>query len=223
MPQHPWIGPSRKRPLPLRAVARPIFASPSIKQSNIVAPTIRRTAQATAAPLLAGLQPDPYLDYGRYLTPEGGVLIVYKDVDTRLRHTIWRLLAWAIFTGIAAAYLFHHAPHLIQGEKIAVILVIAILNWLIVMKPVQLYRRIEIRPDCMILDGSDIFWRRYLEYGFPNFRPDKDDNQILCGIYGTRFIEYLTLRRFDDYDRAPEVFAAHLQEAMHQLWARPPQ
>jgi len=188
----------------MRAVARPIFASPSIKQSTLVIPATRRTAQAVAAPLLAVLQPDPYLDYGRYLTPEGGVLIVYKDVDTRLRHTIWRLLAWAIFTGIAAAYLFHHAPHLIQGEKIAVMLVIAILNCLIVMKPVQLYRRIEIRPDCMILDGSDIFWRKYIEGGFPAFRPDNDGNQILCGIYGTRSIEYLTLRRFDEYDRAPK-------------------
>ena len=43
----------------------------------------------------------------------------------------------------------------------------------------------------------------------------------LGGIYGTRFVEYLTVRRFDKADRAPEVFAAHLQEAIQQLWARP--
>lgn len=207
----------------MRAVALPILAPSNIKRSDAAVVASPRTARATATQLLGLLQPDPYLDYGRYLTPEGGVLIVYKDLDNRLRHTIWRLFTLSAFTGIAAVYLFHHAPHLIQGEKIAALMVIAILNWLIVMKPVQLYRRIEIRPDCMILESSDIFWRKYIEGGFPAFQPDKDGNQLLCGIYGTRFIEYLTLRRFDEYDRAPEVFAAHMQEAMHQLWARPPQ
>jgi hypothetical protein len=44
----------------------------------------------------------------------------------------------------------------------------------------------------------------------------------LCGIYGTRFVEYLTVRRFDELDRMADVFSAHVQDAMMQLWSRPP-
>ncbi len=58
-----------------------------------------------------------------------------------------------------------------------------------------------------------------MEGGWPAFQPDKEGNQILCGIYGTRFVEYLTVRRFDELDRTPEVFAAHVQDAMRQLWS----
>jgi hypothetical protein len=45
---------------------------------------------------------------------------------------------------------------------------------------------------------------------------------ILCGIYGTRFVEYLTIRSFDEFDRGADVFVAHLRDAMQQLWTRPP-
>jgi hypothetical protein len=31
-------------------------------------------------------------------------------------------------------------------------------------------------------------------------------------------VEFLTARRFDEFDRMPEVMAAHLQDAMRQLW-----
>ena len=71
----------------------------------------------------------------------------------------------------------------------------------------------------MILEGTDVFWLRLMETGRPTFRADEDGNQVLCGVYGTRFVEYLTVRRFDDNDRMPEVFAAHLQEAMRAIWA----
>ena len=52
-------------------------------------------------------------------------------------------------------------------------------------------------------------------------KPDKDGNQVLCGVYGTRFVEYLTVHRFDDEDRTPEIIATHLQTAMRQLWGPP--
>jgi hypothetical protein len=44
---------------------------------------------------------------------------------------------------------------------------------------------------------------------------------ILCGTYGTRFVEYLKVPRFEEEDRAPEVFAAHFQDAINQLWMKP--
>ncbi len=184
-------------------------------------PVVRRE-RSDVAPLRSPaveFQPDPYVDYGRALTPEGGILIAYKDLDVRLRHTIWRVFAWICFTGIEGWYLLDRSPVHGMWINIACLLAVAVINWLIVRKPVELYRHIEIRPDCMIIEGAEVFWRRSMEGGWPAFKPDKEGNQVLCGIYGTRFVEYLTVRRFDELDRTPEVIAAHLQDAMRQLWA----
>ena len=165
-------------------------------------------------------QPDPYLDYGRFLTDEGGVLFIFKDIDVRLRQTVWRLFAWGLFTGVEAFYLSPFLPMGEQWRAIACLLAVAAVNYLIVRKPVELYRHIEVRPDCLILEGNDVFWSRYMEGGYPGFQPDEKENKVLCGIYGTRFVEYLTVRRFDEQDRMMEVFAAHLQDAMQQQWSR---
>jgi hypothetical protein len=202
-------------------MARGAIAAGVAAQSNLAVTARQQTPVAAPSSVPANFQLDPYLDYGRFLTPEGGILIIYKDIDARLRHTLWRLLAWSTFTLIETNFLIHQSPIHAPWIKITALLIVAVVNWLIVAKPIELYRRIEIRPDCMILDGSDIFWSRFMEAGLPAFSPDKDDNQILCGIYGTRFVEYLTVRRFDDLDRMPEVFAAHLQDAMRQQWMRP--
>ncbi len=117
--------------------------------------------------------------------------------------------------------MFHHSSVESVWLNLVCLLVIGVINWLIVRKPVELYRRVEIRPDCMIIEGADVFWMRYMENGWPAFQRDDKDNQLLCGIYGTRFVEYLTVRRFDELDRMAEVFVAHLQDAMTQLWAQP--
>lgn len=37
-------------------------------------------------------------------------------------------------------------------------------------------------------------------------------------LYGTRFVEYLTVRRVDELDRMAEVIATDMQDAMRQLW-----
>jgi hypothetical protein len=176
----------------------------------------KQLARASTTPF----QIDPYLDYGRFLTSEGGILIVYKDLDLRWRHTIWRLFIWLAFTGLEAGYLLNYASPQNQWIAIIALLATVIANWLIVAKPVELYRRIEIRPDCMIIEGNDVFWSRYIEGGLPSCRFDAEGNQVFSGIYGTRFVEYLTIRRFDKNDRMPEVMAAHLQDAMQQLWMR---
>jgi hypothetical protein len=161
---------------------------------------------------------DAYLDYRRSLTAEGGVLIVYKDLDLRWRHTLWRLFAAATAMALAGVVILTRSPVGSPFINSAALLLMAVVNWLIVRKPVELHRSVEIRPDGMILDGTDIFWLGMMEEGWPVFFEDENGNQILCGTYGTRFIEYLTVRSFEDEDRAPEVFATHLQEAMKQLW-----
>lgn len=185
-------------------------------------PAIRREPQRTAAPVSStGFQPDPYVDYGRFLTAEGGILLIYKDLDERLRHTLWRLFAWSFFTGLEGWFLLHHSPVQTGWVNFIAFLAACVINWLIVSKPVEIYRRLEIRPDCLIIDGCDVFWRRLMEVSWPALQANEEGNQVLCGIYGTRFVEYLTVRRFDELDRMPEVFAAHLQDAMRQLWHHP--
>lgn len=203
------------RPLPRATVARrPIARS--------ARPVLRRNDLSLfPAPAAAGFQSDPYLDYGRFLTPQGGILITYKDIDTRLRHILWRVLAWTVATGPEAWFLLHHSPVHAPWINDLCLFAVAGLNLLILWKLPEVHRSIEIRPDCMIVEGADVFWLARMETSWPAFHPDKKGNQVLSGIYGTRFVEYLTVRRFDDYDRTPEVFAAHLQEAMMQLWAPP--
>jgi hypothetical protein len=200
-------------------------------------PIIQKPRNLTRAPLpvldrkidpdiFTRIGPDPpaseaYADYRRVLTPEGGIRITYKDLELRLRQTIWCILAWSGFTGFEAWLLSEHTYYIGADRiKLAALLTLALINWLIVRKPVEVHRRLEIRPDCMIIDDADVFWLALME-GWPSFQPDeKEENQILCGTYGTRLVEFLTLRSFDELDRTPEVFAAHLEDAMNQLWGR---
>ena len=190
------------------------------RRPSVVSVPDRMTERAVTAPSF-DFQPDPYLDYARHLTLEGGVLMIYKDVDTRLRHILWRLGVWSLFTGTEACYFAPYEPAQQRLAAIVALLVLGVLNFLIVRKPIELYRRIEVRPDCLIIEGQDIFWRRYMEGGVPAFNPHKDGNQILSGIYGTRFVEYLTVRRFDENDRMAEVVTAHFKDAIRQQWSRP--
>lgn len=205
-----------------RAPRHAVLSRPMARGGAIMRAARNTAGQSYTAPGPdPAFQIDPYLDYGRFLTPEGGILIIYKDIDLSWRHTFWRLLTWIGFTGLEANYLFNATPQLNQWKAVGILLLAALANWLIVAKPVELYRRIEIRPDCMIIDGADTFWARFMEGGLPSCRPGDDGHLIFCGIYGTRFVEFLTIRRFDEHDRMPEVMAAHLQDAMRQLWMVP--
>lgn len=214
----------------MRSYVRPSHPRRSVKPAH--RHSVRQAAVRADRPLLppTGLTNDlsvepahtvaanPYLDYGRFLTPEGGVLIVYKDLDLRLRHTLWRVLAWSVATGCAGWFLRQDSPVHATWINVLGLMSMGLLNWLVVAKPIEIYRRIEVRPDCLILEGVEIFWRERMEGGLPTLQPEEDGSYILCGVYGTRFVEYGTLRRFDEFDRMPETLAAHLAAAMGQLW-----
>jgi len=129
-------------------------------------------------------------------------------------------MLWLTFTSGEASFIGHHGAYHAAWLSIALIVVVGVVNWLIVCKPIEVLRTIEVRPDCLILDGQDVFWCSKMEGGWPTFQKGSE-GQVLSGIYGTRFVEYLTVRRFDELDRAPEVLASHLQQAMQQLWTRP--
>ena len=162
----------------------------------------------------------PYLDYSMWLTGEGGFAVRYKHYDRRLRRI---LMAWALFLSAT----FIEACWVMQGLRpplLAALLLVgagAILNAIIFLRPAEVFGTIEIRPDCLILDGSDVFFAKYMQNGPPTFTQNDRGEMVLAGIYGTRHIEYLSIPRFDEYDRAPEAMAAHLRVAMKQLWERP--
>jgi hypothetical protein len=195
-----------------RAVARPVFRARPLVVTR-TAPVQTIAIPETGLDIEAG----PYLDYARRLTPEGGILIVYKDLDVRWRQIIWRVLAGMAFTGFESWLIADASPVESLWINAACLLAAAGINFLILWKLPETYRSIEIRPDCMIIEGSDVFWLSHME-SLPTLQKKENGKEVVCGIYGTRYVEYLTVRRFDDNDRTPEVFAAHLKDAIQQLW-----
>ena len=217
--KHPSINrPKITRTYPkirTRSVAQPPARLPEFFAPNFGSGVDR------AALVLDDLLPSAYLDYRRRLTPEGGIAITYKDHDTRFRILLRRVALWLAATGVEFWYLAYHAPLDNWPLRFGFLILCAVLNWLIVRRPVEVQRTVEIRSDCMILEGRDIFWLRNMDAGWPEFTPAEDGTLTLTGIYGTRWVEFLTARRFDERDRGPEVLAAHLAEAMKQLWDQP--
>jgi hypothetical protein len=219
MPRHVPIRRSHKFSRVAPAYQRPALTRRSASRSEIFVPRSDEPATAYPSSPDAHSRPNPYVDYGRFLTPEGGILIIHKDHDLRFRHSLWRFFAWTLSTGGEAMFLFNQP--LVQDDtgRIVLLAIFALINWLIVRQPVEIYRKVEIRPDCLIID-TDIFWVEFMECAWPEFKRNEDGSLVLCGTYGTRFVEYLTIRSFDERDRGPAVFIAHFQDAMQQLWTR---
>jgi hypothetical protein len=200
-------------------------APPTITSAIKARPLAQRPAHSvTAAPMIGDTLPEvrlnPYVEFSGKFTFEGGIELTYRDIDTRFFRTLCQFVIWAALTGIAAWWLFARSGL----EPLA--------QWLVLggtafglaslcFRPKEIARTIEIRPDGMVLDGADVFWLDRMELGWPQFQPDQAGNLVLQGVYGTRFIEYLTVRRFDELDRSPEVLASHVQRAMQQLWNYP--
>ncbi len=161
---------------------------------------------------------DPYLDYSRSLTAEGGILIAFRDYDLRFRHAFWGGLAWSLFTWLEIYTLVVNAVLFETWGLYCCALALGLTNWLIVSKPVEIYRRLEIRPDCMIVDGDEVFWARNMEHGWPTLEIKAEEEYTFQGVYGSRSVEFFTVRRFDKNDRTPELFASHFKDAVEQLW-----
>jgi hypothetical protein len=161
-----------------------------------------------------------FYKYRRSLSPEGGILIQYRDADRRWRITALRVILWAAMT-YAAWWLIRYYSPLVWFLNLGILVLAGIINWWIVRRPIGIARSIEIRSDCMIIDGKDVFWLSFIEDNWPQFQPrdeENPDDQGLYGIYGTRLVEYTTVFRFDDNDCTPETLTNHLQDAMMKLW-----
>jgi hypothetical protein len=163
----------------------------------------------------------PFDGYTRVLTPGGGILISYTDRDDSIACTVLRVFAWLVTTGLGGWLLLTHGQ-LDTASGLIFLAALALLTWLIVRRKLKASHAVEIRADCMVVDGKDIFWADEIGENWPKLqKKDKDsDRMVIAGICGTRFIEYMTANRFDECDRTPEVLAEDLKIAMEQLWGR---
>jgi hypothetical protein len=181
---------------------------------------------APAPPVADELTPirgrrSPFKDYVRMLTPEGGILILYRDQDRGWFLMVLRVFAWIMATGVGGWLIFFvSAPSTLQSLfALALLMLVA---WLIVRQTVEASHSVEIRPDAMIVDGKDVFYAEDIGDNWPELqmKDDDPDRMVIGGICGTRFIEYMTANRVDTNDRTPERLAADLQAAIEQLWGR---
>jgi hypothetical protein len=164
---------------------------------------------------------NPFNGYVRMLTPEGGILIFYKDQDRGLFLTILRVFTWITATG-TGGWLIFFVSSLSTLPSLLIFALLMFVNLLIVCRTFEVSHSVEIRPDAMIVDGEDAFYAEDIGDNWPELqmKDDDPDRMVICGICGTRFIEYMTANRLDKNDRTPELLAADLQAAIEQLWGR---
>jgi hypothetical protein len=183
----------------------------------------RLPVQLAPRPEPAGVPPNEksaFYKYRRSLTPEGGILIEYRDADRRWRITILRIILWTCVT-YDIHWLLSHYSSLGWFLDFIILVLAAIVNGWIVRRPIGAARSIEIRSDCMIIDGTDVFWLSLIEDNWPELQPrdeDDTDDWRLYGAYGTRFVVFATAYRFGKYDATPETLANHVNDAMEKLW-----
>jgi hypothetical protein len=159
-------------------------------------------------------------DYERILTPEGGILILYKDC---VRNGLRSVLTFALWLSATVFEIYLTADWPIPAPvRVIWIALLGAVTGFVVTRKRKVNHSVEIRHDCMILDGKDVFSAERIGRNWPQLQNKGDDRNrmVIAGIYGNRWVEYMTANRVDENDRTPEVLAADLQEAMQQLWGR---
>jgi hypothetical protein len=163
----------------------------------------------------------PFADYARMLTPEGGILILYRDCASGWLYTLLRTAVWIVLTVIELWFLSKSS--LSVGGATLGVLIAGSATLFLVTRKIKIRHSVEIRHDRMLLDGKHVFWADDIGPNLPQLEIKEQNNpnrMVIAGICGTRFVEYMTANRLDDNDRTPEVLIADLQDAIQQLWAR---
>jgi hypothetical protein len=176
------------------------------RQAALIAPAAKRS---------------PFDRYTRTLTAEGGVLIYYRDQLRSPALAFLRFFAGTTATGLCA-WLIDTKTSWTSGQSLLIFGVTTFLITLLVRRRFSVSHSVEIRPDAMILDGEDVFPANEIGDNWPQLQMKygDPDQLVICGISGTRLIDYMTVNRWDKYDRTPEILEADLKIAMEQLWGR---
>jgi hypothetical protein len=199
------------------------FIAPRADFNSQLADELARQAVAMPADNSDSAQEwrSPFKDYHRILTPEGGILILYMDQDRSVFIEILRAFAWTVATGLGGWLLFFESA--LNGLLCLVTFALVMfLAYRIVHRPMEVSHSVEIRADALIVDGTDVFYAEDIGDHWPELqmKDDDTDRMVICGICGSRFIEYMTANRRDENDRTPEILAADLDAAFEQLWGR---
>jgi hypothetical protein len=181
-----------------------------------------RTVPATSEPAHPIIERrSPFSGYARMLTPEGGILILYTDQNRSLLVTVLRVVACILVSWIGLWLIF--AISLSALQFLFAVALLILINWAIIQFKVKASHSVEIRPEAMIIDGEDVFYAEDIGDNWPELQVQDGgdpDCMVICGICGTRFVEYMIVNRYDKNDRTPEVLAADLKAAFEQLWGR---
>jgi hypothetical protein len=163
----------------------------------------------------------PLNGYVRTLSPEGGVLIYYRDQDRSAFLIFLRLVALLAATYVGG-WLILVVGKLSASNCVVALGVLMTVVIFLVTRKIVVHHAVEIRSDCMIIDGEDVFYAEDIGDNWPELQANGEDEDCMAisGICGTRFVEYMTVNRLDKNDRTPEVLAADLQAAIEQLWGR---
>ena len=176
---------------------------------------------AVGMPAPAVARRSPFEHYRRTLT-DGGILIEYRDLNLGWLCRCLRFICGAAVTFVGA-WLIFFVYDLSALQMAGGVALVGLLDFVIFKYKIKARHSVEIRPDCMIVDGTDIFWAEDIGDNWPELqmKDDDPDRMVISGICGTRYVEYMSANRIHhDTDRMPEVLAAHLTEAMEQLWGR---
>jgi hypothetical protein len=165
--------------------------------------------------------PDPFNGYSRTLTFRGGFRIAYEDQAASGLLDALRFLSGITLMGFAGWGLFVCSPLSLLGCLVAFVPT-ASLIYFGVTRPIRVAHSIEIHPDGLIIDDREFFSLAAIGENWPQLqmKGDNENRYVLCGVCGTRFIEYATANRIDKTDRTPERLAQDLEIAMEQLWGR---
>jgi hypothetical protein len=165
-------------------------------------------------------EPDSFNGYTRRLTDRGGYLIQYRDcIRSRLLGGIRFIVAVTCTIGGVWFLADSTLPIL---PRIVLFVVELVIVMLFARFPITQRHSAEVHPDGLIIDGKYFFPADEIGDNWPSLQmlDDDPDRLVLCGICGTRFIEYSTVNRVDENDRTPERLMQDLELAMEQLWGR---
>jgi hypothetical protein len=182
----------------------------------------RIDARAPATPLgdEAGQELAAFQRYTRALVPGGGFRIGWVDQQASASLDFLRSFTWVAASGLAVWALLFKSPWPLL-DTIPSTMACSVLIAFIVRRKFKKSHSIEIRPDGMIVDGRFFSIEGFgEEWPRLQWKGDDENRLVLSGIYGTRFIEFVTANRFDLSDRTPERLAEDLALAMEQLWGR---
>lgn len=200
----------------------PIYAPPRITFDTRLEDELARIRTLPAVPEPTPESeppPNPFEDYQREITGSG-VRITYRSRVAHILLDVLRFMTWVLGT-LSAAYMLLFASGFSWPTCFLLFVGIAVLGWWGLFLPLPVTHSIEVRQDGLVVDGRLFFLEGFGD-NWPSLLMQNDDpnRMVLAGLYGSRYVVFAGVHRFDANSRVPELLAQDLDLAMDQLWGR---